>query len=841
MSGFSYNNSFAEAVELRNVRIGGLAIAVPEYAFCNAPALELVVVADNVETIGSDAFANCPDLKSVLLPESLKFIGDNAFENDGQLVDLLLPAGVTRLGERAFYGCASLEEMSVPDEVKVLPAYLFANSSALRRIVLPDRLEDMGTSTFSGCTSLKDINIPSGIRELPEYVFSGCMALDTLVIPKNVQTIGNHAFGSCGNLAQITFGAQVDTIRDGAFADCVKLQNLYYDGTMADWCHIYFEVQSFQEDTNPLTYARALYMPDEETGEYSLIEDLVIPDEVDSIRGLAFSRFWGAKTLFVSDSVKYIGTDAFASCTALRKARIGAGTIDDYAFSGCLSLDSLTIGPRLRSVGEYAFYYCDRLFDVFYEGDLSGWFLISFAAANANPLNGAERFYVQGDLIEELTVPRYVIRVRDYCFYGYRGLKLVRAHSVVTHIDKYAFANCPNLTGILKISASDLEKNTRAFSAEVPGLSIGEGAFEGCSLLVTMELGDRVTQVGAYAFDGTAWYNNQPDGLLYIGTCAYEYKGSMPAGTVLTLREGTTQVCDGAFAETSAEGLLTGIVLPQSLRGIGSRAFSGCTGLTSINIPSGVTTIGSSAFSGCSNLTGVQLPSSLEVLEENTFENCSSISSLTIPASVKRFWLYAIKGMTGLKSLVLEDSSDTLACLYLYSDFSDLPIEYTYIGRDLNTYVAYGDVVTPMESMPLFQYKETLKEAVIGAEVTEIDPYLFMGCSNLTEISSVSPEPPVCLKSEYSDVYRNFDGVDYNACLLRVPVGAKERYAAAGGWSDFFNIEEDATVGIERVEAGDADVSATHYDVSGRPLSPDAKGLHIIRYSDGRVEKVIVE
>ena len=131
----------------------------------------------------------------------------------------------------------------------------------------------------------------------------------------------------------------------------------------------------------------------------------------------------------------------------------------------------------------------------------------------------------------------------------------------VTSIGEFAFKDCTGLTSV---------------TIPTSVTSIGEEAFRGCTGLTSVTIPNSVTEIGYSAFGGTPWYNNQPDGVVYIGKVAYEFKGEMASGTAINIKEGTVS--------------------------ISGYAFYGCTGLTSITIPNSVTSIGGSAFSGCTGL-----------------------------------------------------------------------------------------------------------------------------------------------------------------------------------------------------------------------------------------------
>lgn len=218
--------------------------------------------------------------------------------------------------------------------------------------------------------------------------------------------------------------------------------------------------------------------------------------------------------------------------------------IGDYAFSGCHNMTSISIPESVWYVGFCAFEGCEGLKEI-HISDLSAWCELSFGDvvddAGDSPLNYAEGLYLNGELITDLVVPEDVTEIGAHVFEGYEKLKSVVLHEGIEAIYKSAFLNCTNLSSI-----------------NIP---------------------ESVSYIGPYAFDGTSWYENMPDGEIYVGTHLYKYKGEMPFSTSIVVKEGTQTICESAF---DCRSELTCITLPSSLRCIHDYAFCSCVNLKEI-------------------------------------------------------------------------------------------------------------------------------------------------------------------------------------------------------------------------------------------------------------------
>lgn len=145
-------------------------------------------------------------------------------------------------------------------------------------------------------------------------------------------------------------------------------------------------------------------------------------------------------------------------------------------------------------------------------------------------------------------------------------------------------------------------------------------------------------------FEGTKWYDNQPEGVIYAGANAFGYKkGEVLEETVLVIKEGTKAIAPSAFEDCWN---IAKVVLPNSIVSIGRDAFAGCMNLVAVLLSDsnqlnneheeslGTEVEGrifKNAFCCCEKLKSVHIPSSITIIEKDAFYDCKNLDTLCFP------------------------------------------------------------------------------------------------------------------------------------------------------------------------------------------------------------------
>ncbi|MBR2909161.1 MAG: leucine-rich repeat domain-containing protein, partial [Clostridia bacterium] len=148
-----------------------------------------------------------------------------------------------------------------------------------------------------------------------------------------------------------------------------------------------------------------------------------------------------------------------------------------------------------------------------------------------------------------------------------------------------------------------------------------------------MNIHNNITDIGENAFYCCKGIGELvlPDSLKTIGNRAFRYCQEITG--VLAIPNSVTSIGDWAFY--SCSGLTGSLTIPDSITSIGEGAFAACVGLTgSLTIPDSVTSIGYSAFSYCVGLTSITIGDGVTSIGSEAFSSCSGLTSVYIPSSV---------------------------------------------------------------------------------------------------------------------------------------------------------------------------------------------------------------
>ena len=241
--------------------------------------------------------------------------------------------------------------------------------------------------------------------------------------------------------------------------------------------------------------------------------------------------------------------------------------------------------------------------------------------------------------VTSLTIGNNVKRISTRAFINNTNLKSLNVEDGVVEICDQAFESCTSLSSIKLadsvVMVSSAFNRTKWYEKQSSGLvyigkvlygykgnipknytlnvksgTLGIGnAFDNYDSklnIVKVSVPNTVEYVSYWAFNNTTWYNNQSNGMVYVGKCAYKYKGKIPAS--VTIKKGTKGISTQAFYDGHA--CYYGYTGQQSSDNYEKNS----TNLKSISIPDGLKYIGIDAFANCCNLSTITIPDSIEYL-----------------------------------------------------------------------------------------------------------------------------------------------------------------------------------------------------------------------------------
>lgn len=281
-----------------------------------------------------------------------------------------------------------------------------------------------------------------------------------------------------------------------------------------------------------------------------------------------------------------------------------------------------------------------------------------------------------------------------------------------------AYWSFDSSTGTLTISGSGA-MNDYEYGNDYPWMDY-------CNSIQTIVIGDQITQIGRYAFTGTA--------------CS-------------TIKFG------------------------KNVRSIGERAFLECRNLNGdLTLPDSVQIVGDSAFAGCTGLTGtLTLGSSLQTIGAGAFYDCSFSGNLVIPDSVTSIGRYAFYSRPYLRP-------ETQGTLTLGRNLRTIG-EFAFLESRYTGSLTIPDSVVEIGERAFYQCENLNGTLTLGRSLRTIGKEAFYWCA-FTGSLTIPEGVAEIADGAFSSLYQfNRDGM-FNGTLT-LPSTLKTIGAEAFAYTDF--------------------------------------------------------
>ena len=349
----------------------------------------------------------------------------------------------------------------------------------------------------------------------------------------------------------------------------------------------------------------------------------------------------------IPDSVTLISDYAFQYCKSLTKIEIPGtvkkignwwGNVNGQIFNGCSNLKEVILEEGIEEISGRAFDSCSKVKEWKLPKSLKRIGPCAFRNISVEEFNIPENVEsIAATFISSSNLSRINVDSNNKYFTSVDGIlfdkdstRLIKypenrdgnsyeVPNTVKTIDANAFISCKNLQTI--VIADSVEK-------------IGDFAFDG-SKLKTINLGGGITNISNKPFYG-AWnltninvitendkYESENGILFNKGkTILIKYPPAIINGEVYEIPNTVVEIGPQSFYRSQIKN----VIIPSSVKKIGSESFFACYNLEEVNLPEGLERIEWRALYGCHKIKTIVVPSSVTFIDGGAFNNMGRIN-----------------------------------------------------------------------------------------------------------------------------------------------------------------------------------------------------------------------
>ncbi len=647
-------------------------------AFYGNTSLTVIHFSEHVTWIGAAALKGCTALCHVTWPSSITTAEPEIFSGCVNLETVECPNLFSRspvlwqsIKKRAFYHCRNIHNLSLKNvhtiEKEALSGCIsfvpgqanslqYVGERAFEDVKLTENIKKssyltvIGSIVVSGEDCVGEVQLPEGITAIAPFAFSRNSQITKLILPDSLSQIGDGAFWGCSRLAEIHIPSASCVIGAHAFEKCTALLNICIHAT----------------DIGPAAFAYCLSLKRVALSgvsvlEHRLFEGCIELEECFCEHASVIKNhcFCGCEKLesFGFEFIEEIGSYAFQNCNSLKQITLYEHTIlRPHAFEDCGLLESIHLAGEQNNIHlcEYALSGCTALHQITRQGQL--WELQTYT-----------------DILSE-TIPEIVRLLFHSAFSCFE----IRNEETLCAYRGYG--------KIIKIPLG-----IKSIRAEV---------FRDILMLKQVSIPKTVEYIGARAFHGTAWIENQRKLSPMVVVNHMLLDGSSCIGDI-TIPKDIWLVCGWAFA--GGMGIEKIRFLSDRIR-VEAYAFRNCIYLKELVLADGSLIV----FHGISDRKKELPPLAMQAAMDslNCFKTNEEDVLVECTGNISR--LLVADGITAIGDNVFQDGN-------LLTEIT-LPLTVTSIGKNS------------------FAGCKWLKAVYHAKGVTSIDSRAFSGCGALEEI-----------------------------------------------------------------------------------------------------------
>ncbi len=566
---------------------------ISNYAFAGNQKLEGIVTSKALLSIGEYAFAGCKKLAEVTIEAEKVKYGPYAFTDCESLKSFYVNASV--LPDGMFYECEKMTEVTIGPDVNEIGEFAFRDTKissfnveagnkaykaqSAKYILSADEtalcaVAPTVTGTFTAAQAGN-----ANITAVGKGAFSHNTVITAVELPK-VTVVGDYGFASAEDLVAVTLG-KLEKIGEYAFFETALTQLPAFEANtvIGKYAFAYTKVTE-------VTIPNDMVVPEGAFAQCKSLETVAIGNNVtledfafhmdkdesftilnydDEVLGdkLFYYTFSSALKNLTIGSNAVVGKNVFAGHASLETVELGAGAELGYmAFYNCASLQTIDLS-KAKTIGDYAFsgdvyYVCVDENMQYAAVSAEGEYMFTYHApamvtADISAAESVGEYaFAYCRQLTDMKLNPAITEIPQYTFAGCISLQNIDLSKIVT-VGDYAFMEATmlpaaNLSAAQSIGEYAFVKNDAladvTFSGD--GVTIAEGAFAYCPLLLEPKNLNKVTSVGDYAFAHSGMVAADLSGAEHIGTHAF-LKDELTEFTV-TLGESIKTLGDNPFA-----------------------------------------------------------------------------------------------------------------------------------------------------------------------------------------------------------------------------------------------------------------------------------------------------